>query len=378
MPTDAYGRSRDLARARTGWWKRPHLIDEYADDPKHVTQEAGKAGKLDRAVCGAPDPLACRALDPLSVVIAIRPASVSLRRHMVPGRSCVDYLGRSFCSALAVAASAGNVNSIESSEVVTSIAVPNVATVAKKTLVTVGGIKPHKQCEDLTCGRVGGPTVLVLGRRVVRHLLQQRGETCVPGDRDLTCQPPEEICAHLAQVDSPGEKPPRVQADPHHIDRKLQQRRVDPRGQRRHRGVGGDQVPAAVDDDRGVGLLRGEDQIERLADLRQLGVSYRVLGDRRGIAGGEQQLIALPDRDFELLGERSAPYLGTRHQRPVSTKLRCRGKIPASRAKSSWVRRRRLRHSLSSGPTRGWELVVAILVQPTLVFTRSPRGFPPR
>ena len=37
-------------------------------------------------------------------------------------------------------------------------------------------------------------------------------------------------------------------------------------------GVGGDQVPAAVDNERGVGLVSGEDQIERLAHRRQLGV----------------------------------------------------------------------------------------------------------
>ena len=47
-------------------------------------------------------------------------------------------------------------------------------------------------------------------------------------------------------------------------------------------------------------------------------------------------------------------------ERPVSTKLRCRAEMPASSARSSCVRRRRVRHSRSSGPTRGWELTVAI------------------
>ncbi len=52
--------------------------------------------------------------------------------------------------------------------------------------------------------------------------------------------------------------------------------------------------------------------------------------------------------------------LGLGFDRPVSTKLRCLAEIPASSAKSSWVRRLRLRQSRSSGPTPGWELMVAI------------------
>jgi hypothetical protein len=44
--------------------------------------------------------------------------------------SCAPFTRR-LCIASAVAASAGNVNSIDSSEVVTSVAVPKVATVAK-------------------------------------------------------------------------------------------------------------------------------------------------------------------------------------------------------------------------------------------------------
>ncbi len=62
-------------------------------------------------------------------------------------------------------------------------------------------------------------------------------------------------------------------------------------------------------------------------------------------------------------------------ERPVSTKLRCRAEMPASSARSSCVRRRRLRHSRSSGPTRGWELTVAISWWPTLAATRPPLDY---
>jgi hypothetical protein len=49
----------NLACRRAGPWKRPHLIDDCAGDPKRDTQDASKAGKLDRAVLGDPNPLAC-------------------------------------------------------------------------------------------------------------------------------------------------------------------------------------------------------------------------------------------------------------------------------------------------------------------------------
>jgi len=56
--------------------------------------------------------------------------------------------------------------------------------------------------------------------------------------------------------------------------------------------------------------MAGEDQIERLAHWRELRICDRVLGDRRGMTGGEQQLVALPYGDFELLGEQQH-HLGT-------------------------------------------------------------------
>jgi hypothetical protein len=67
----------------------------------------------------------------------------------------------------------------------------------------------------------------------------------------------------------------------------------------------------------------------------------------------------------------SSTISGLGLERPVSTKLRCRAEIPASSASSSWLRRWRLRHSRSSGPTPGWELIVAISVAATLAAGRS-------
>jgi hypothetical protein len=83
---------------------------------------------------GRPNPLISRLPFVLIPVFAV-PLSVLLHfvtlRRLHAGSRAVDYLRRSFRSASAVAASAGTVNSIESSELVTSTAVPKVATVAK-------------------------------------------------------------------------------------------------------------------------------------------------------------------------------------------------------------------------------------------------------
>ena len=67
--------------------------------------------------------------------------------------------------------------------------------------------------------------------------------------------------------------------------------------------VGGDQVPGTVDDHRGVGLVAGEDHIERLPHRRHLGILQRAFGKDRRMAGGQQHLVALAERDFELIGE---------------------------------------------------------------------------
>ena len=77
------------------------------------------------------------------------------------------------------------------------------------------------------------------------------------------------------------------------------------------RTVGGDHAPVAVDGERRVGLVAGQQPVERLAD----GVHHRLVEraaavDRR-VAGREQQLVALAQRDVELLGE-AQHHLGAR------------------------------------------------------------------
>ena len=115
-------------------------------------------------------------------------------------------------------------------------------------------------------------------------------------------------------------------------------------------GVGGDEVPQPVDDHGGVGLVPGEDHVERTAHRVHLGVVERALPVHRGVAGGHQERVALPQRHVEVLGE-VEHQLAARLRPPVSTKLRWRADTAASFERSSWLSRRRCRQSRRRSPT---------------------------
>src|SRR5205823_12951040 len=68
------------------------------------------------------------------------------------------------------------------------------------------------------------------------------------------------------------------------------------------------QLPVTVDDDRGVRLVACEDELDGTAHGLHLGVLEGELAVSRRIARSEQQLVALAQRDVELLGERSEEH----------------------------------------------------------------------
>ncbi len=59
----------------------------------------------------------------------------------------------------------------------------------------------------------------------------------------------------------------------------------------------------AIDDDRRIGLLLTQDEVERLADLAKLRRGEVGLAPHRGKARGEQQRIVLAQRHVERGGE---------------------------------------------------------------------------
>ena len=101
-----------------------------------------------------------------------------------------------------------------------------------------------------------------------------------------------------------GRQPVRVEAHAHGVGRWGQQRGGDAVGQELQRGaVRGDEVPSPVHDDGGERLVPGEDRVERVLDGRHRRRVERRLRVHGGVAGRQQQGVALPQRHLEVLGE---------------------------------------------------------------------------
>ena len=95
----------------------------------------------------------------------------------------------------------------------------------------------------------------------------------------------------------------RVNAEAEHVDRWLEELRVDAVPEQRGGPVGLDQVPEPVDDQRRVRLVRLEQPLERLSKrLHHLAVVGQLQIGRRK-AAREQQSVALGDRQIEVLGQ---------------------------------------------------------------------------
>jgi hypothetical protein len=94
-----------------------------------------------------------------------------------------------------------------------------------------------------------------------------------------------------------------MQGQAQDVDRRVEQLAGDAGGQQRHGAVGGDHPPVAIDDQRRVGLVPGEDALERLADRTHLGLGQVALPVGGRVPRGEQQPVALAQRYVELLGE---------------------------------------------------------------------------
>src|SRR5215217_1114490 len=98
-----------------------------------------------------------------------------------------------------------------------------------------------------------------------------------------------------------------MQGDAVDVDRRLEQLRRDSFEQHGRPAIRRDQLPAGIDDEGRVGVVPVEDQLERPADRRDLGLVEIALLERRRVPGGEQQPGAVAQRDLELLGETQDP-----------------------------------------------------------------------
>jgi hypothetical protein len=131
----------------------------------------------------------------------------------------------------------------------------------------------------------------------------QRAQLRVAGQLHLAREALEQVRPPLAQVGDARGHPLRMQGDAQHVGRRGQQVLGHAGGQQRDAGVAGQQLPVAVDDDRGVRLDPGQHLLDRLAHRFHVGVLQGALLVDGGVAGGQQQLVALAQRDLQLLGQ---------------------------------------------------------------------------
>ena len=275
-------------------------------------------------------------------------------------------------SASAVAASAGKNDSIASSDMVMSTAVPKVATVLKKRSSRRrrrgrrAGRRPRRRRRGARRRRAA---------RVAADLVVEGGERGVAGDRDLVAQALEQVGAPLGEVDDPRRHPVGVQRHAHDVGRRRQQlgrhalgeqrdarcwRRPSPTSDRRPPPGRARGRAARARAPRAPGSCRDR----RAAARRRAGRSRRRAGAGCDRAAGPRAARRA-----------AAPSRRSGRERPVSTKLTWRADTPASRARSSWLRRRRWRQSRSSGPTPARTLtsVIAATIAPRRRARHLPR-----
>src|SRR6185312_9193164 len=102
------------------------------------------------------------------------------------------------------------------------------------------------------------------------------------------------------------------------------------------------------------GLVRLQDQIDRLPRRFQRGIVERALRKGRRETGRDQEHVR-SRRGTSSLSANFKTISRDGAARPVSTKLKCRAEISASPARSSWLKWRRCRHSRKWSPIwTGW------------------------
>ena len=107
------------------------------------------------------------------------------------------------------------------------------------------------------------------------YLAQQRLDFRVAGRPVLAAQALDGVRLPRSEIDDSWRKPVRVQAEPHDVDRRFEQLRLDAHQERRQRRIGGDQSPMTIDHERRKRFVALQDDVERLR--RQ----HRATGDTK-------------------------------------------------------------------------------------------------
>lgn len=117
---------------------------------------------------------------------------------------------------------------------------------------------------------------------------------------ELAPDPGAEHGPHVRQVDYQRCQPARVETEAHQVGGRSQQVGEDVCEERIDGPVGHDHVPAAVDDDRRERLVRADHRCHGAVRRGQLLIVERALREARGEARGEQEAVAVEQRDVEV------------------------------------------------------------------------------
>lgn len=119
----------------------------------------------------------------------------------------------------------------------------------------------------------------------------------------LVADPGEDRGPPGVEVRDPWCEAAGVEAQPDEVDRGLQQVGGHALEQGVRRVVGRHQVPAAVDHERGVGLVARQDELERMVHLVQAGRPERQLRGVRHEPGGGEEAATFPQGHGQRLAE---------------------------------------------------------------------------
>ena len=141
-------------------------------------------------------------------------------------------------------------------------------------------------------------------RRIGKQLALEVGEHRVAGRVELAPQPFKQMAAPFDEIDDAWRQPLRVEAQPQHVDRRLKQLGIGDVGkQRRDCRVGVNHVPVRSTAMAGFGSW----PLSTSRTASTGGCKRRIVELALAIAwretGGEQQVVAFPERYFELVGE---------------------------------------------------------------------------
>ena len=170
---------------------------------------------------------------------------------------------------------------------------------AEEAQLAAGDAQPQRD-DDVARG---ARRLWLLGRGVGVELRVERPQRRVAGDGGLAREPLQQVRLPLAEVGDPRGEPVRVQARAQDVGRRGEQVLGQPAHHQPGRPVVGDERPAAVDRQRRVGVVAVEHELDRVLDRLHLWLVERALLVDRRIAGGEQEPVALAQRDLELAGE---------------------------------------------------------------------------